>query len=807
MPVCFKCFCDCGTPTKLITHLQFKHSIRSGSHFKCCDEGCVRTFQNIHSFKKHLQKQHYRVINPNVDIQASSSAGNVGRRVTIEEQNTILGIIRPINESPSDTPDFVSLIKNEAISVMTSLYSIDRVPREYVQHVIDIIVQFLHGSAIDDLRSSILNTLKECGSNLTEDIKSKFHSLVSSFDALDTEYKRFKCLTDIGVLQKTTEITIGTNLENKVINGQPQVDVSLCKGTFISLRDTLQSFLSMSGVLDSILNYVKALERESENISNLMQCDHWKFITRNCNKGTVFPLLIYFDEFETCNPLGASAGVHKIGAVYASLPCLPVEVRSHLENIFLVLLFHSQDRVTFGNHAVFKELISELTSLYNDGLTVNINNKVETIFFVVPCLIGDNLGLHGILGFTECFRSNFSCRFCKVNKDDSKCSTRECKDLLRDNDNYYEDVRKKDISLTGIKEDCVWNNLEYFHVTNNYSVDIMHDLLEGVCIYDIGQLLHQFVMVDKLFSLEILNSRIQLFALGENDSKNRPGVITHKDVSQKKLKMSASQMLCLVRYLGLMIGDLVPVGNEYWTLYTYLNAIVSIVTAPSIQKDCYILLETLIEEHHSTYISLFGKSLKPKHHLMVHYPRIVQMSGPLIHLWSMRFEAKHKELKTSSNASCSRRNITYTIATKHQLKYANRLLSNRGFEDTKKVGPVKPVDYSEELPVILTINSCTTSWVNISGVLYKKNVVVILQVVDFLPQFGVITNIFVNSNTTYFVVKVFKTIYFDDHLCGYAVEDDNLKYTVAYSNLFNNCTSFIVTVSDGRLFIPLRYSM
>jgi hypothetical protein len=68
-------------------------------------------------------------------------------------------------------------------------------------------------------------------------------------------------------------------------------------------------------------------------------------------------------------------------------------------------------------------------------------------------------------------------------------------------------------------------------------------------------------------------------------------------------------------------------------------------------------------------------------------------------------------------------------------------------------------------------------------------------------------NIVVNSNTTYFVVKVVKTIYFDDHLCGYAVEDYNLKYTVAYSNLFNNCTSFIVTVSDGRLIIPLRYSM
>lgn len=63
-----------------------------------------------------------------------------------------------------------------------------------------------------------------------------------------------------------------------------------------------------------------------------------------------------------------------------------------------------------------------------------------------------------------------------------------------------------------------------------------------------------------------------------------------------------------------------------------------------------------------------------------------------------------------------------------------------------------------------------------------------------MPQFGLITNIVINGNTTYFVVKVYKTIFFDNHLCSYAVEDVNLKSTVAFSHLLNNCTSFIVTV-------------
>lgn len=37
-----------------------------------------------------------------------------------------------------------------------------------------------------------------------------------------------------------------------------------------------------------------------------------------------------------------------------------------------------------------------------------------------------------------------------------------------------------DVTITGIKEDSCLNALEYFHVTENVGVDIMHDVLEGV---------------------------------------------------------------------------------------------------------------------------------------------------------------------------------------------------------------------------------------------------------------------------------------------------------------------------------------
>ncbi|KAB7499413.1 hypothetical protein Anas_09724 [Armadillidium nasatum] len=51
------------------------------------------------------------------------------------------------------------------------------------------------------------------------------------------------------------------------------------------------------------------------------------------------------------------------------------------------------------------------------------------------------------------------------------------------------------------------------------------------------------------------------------------------------------------------------------------------------KKGIHILLSTIISEHHELYLELFTDSdLKPKHHFMVHYPRMVCAYDPIIHL-------------------------------------------------------------------------------------------------------------------------------------------------------------------------------
>lgn len=118
-------------------------------------------------------------------------------------------------------------------------------------------------------------------------------------------------------------------------------------------------------------------------------------------------------------------------------------------------------------------------------------------------------------------------------------------------------------------------------------------------------------------------------------------IITCDHIRAEKLRFSASEMLFFVRHFGLMIEDLVPEIEEVWQLYIRLIQILDSSTAPFVDTNLSTYLTTLIAEHHELYCKLFSKTLKPKHHNMIHYPSM-NLIGPLIHVWSMRMEGKHR---------------------------------------------------------------------------------------------------------------------------------------------------------------------
>ncbi|CAG5090363.1 Protein of unknown function [Cotesia congregata] len=125
-------------------------------------------------------------------------------------------------------------------------------------------------------------------------------------------------------------IKIGERLEYKNIDGSNHLVPVNIFAEKIPLAQLLKVFFQSSDILKETLEFMRLLECEINIISTL-----WKKQRSLFTEKIVFPLFLFFDEFETNNPLGSHKGINKCGAVYINLPNIPPQYKSKLENIFL----------------------------------------------------------------------------------------------------------------------------------------------------------------------------------------------------------------------------------------------------------------------------------------------------------------------------------------------------------------------------------------------------------------------------------------------------------------------------------------
>lgn len=131
--------------------------------------------------------------------------------------------------------------------------------------------------------------------------------------------------------------------------------------------------------------------------------------------------------------------------------------------------------------------------LFDEGIIISTNNVFHEVKFCLSLVLGDNLGVNSIQGFSESFSANVVCRFCKINKASLKVSCAENVELLRTVENYSVDCAELNFQLSGIKEASIWNYVHNYHVIRNSSCDIMHDVFEGVCRYDMSHVILNFL--------------------------------------------------------------------------------------------------------------------------------------------------------------------------------------------------------------------------------------------------------------------------------------------------------------------------
>lgn len=181
----------------------------------------------------------------------------------------------------------------------------------------------------------------------------------------------------------------------------------------------------------------------------------------------LIPYFLYSDDMEINNPLGSHAKIHSVCNVYYSFPCLPAK-QSKLKNIFLAATLKSSDTKTFGIEICFKTLMKELKELEEIGLNINVSDSVTMeVHFILGLVIGDNLSVNSLLGFSQSFSSTFFCRLCKAGKLETQTAFSEKRTLIRTIDGYENELKNKHLEKTSITSDCVFNEIPSFHAVSN----------------------------------------------------------------------------------------------------------------------------------------------------------------------------------------------------------------------------------------------------------------------------------------------------------------------------------------------------
>ncbi|XP_034255353.1 uncharacterized protein LOC117653657 [Thrips palmi] len=803
MPSCSVCGVSFVSITGVHQHLTIHHpSTDLSSNLKCKTEGCLRIFTGWQKLRHHFIRDHKFPIRANVSNARKNDKLNKKKAEETEENcdgfesnsadDLFHGDVSG-NASPSKLGE---LAVANASSFLTKFYANPRIPRNHIQDIVQNVSVFLQ-DIISYLTPSLLNVMTDASidEKLKESqIKSLLGIIVQPFEeTLSTEYRRFKYLKESGNFIEAVDYIVGDRVDNKYARGVMSKKRVSVKGKYVPVKSILEKLFCLPDVYFKVKAYVEYLEKEFESgiISNFMQGKLWKMKIAKFH-GTddlVLPIFLYFDDFEVGNPIGPHSGLYKLGAVYFSLPCLPPEFQSSIENVFLSLLFHASDRAIpeDGNFYVFQEFIDDLNILESQGITIPVDGQMVKIHFIASLLLADNLGFHQALGFAGGFTANYYCRFCKSHKSEMCCMLEECALTLRKVQDYNSDV-DLGMTMSGVAENSVWNSLSSFHVYENYSVDILHDLLLGVCKTDMALILHHFVIVKKCVSVSVLNSRINSYNYTLNGFENRPSCIIEEDLKESKIRMTGIELLNFCLLFGFFVYDLIGIEcktSPHWSLYLALRGILDIATAKSFQKECIDTVPGLIREHHRIRVIDLKSPLLPKDHWLLHYFMVLIFSGPVAHLSTAKYESKHKLLKTMANSSTSRVFISHTIALKEQLSLCFRLESKRGLEVGFSSGPSHLVQtlyldgsykYRNSLPLEFKDFCNVVPWVELNGICYHNHsfVAVVSESESLFPLFAQIHKcILSDTHRVCFVLKLYETQSFDEMLHAYVIEESS----------------------------------
>lgn len=810
--ICYICHTNITHWKALVTHFKIFHLLKSDSTYKCCENNCTQSFQCLGSFKRHMIGKHTSRL---VAAVASNSSDNF--KCTSLSQNN--GNIENTVQSNDDTIltseiqfdiDFaVETIYKSAVTFIVSLHDNNNFTLKDVSNIQAGVMQNLLTPIISTLKNVIKTEIKEPSSLL------KFNQVITAitnpFQHCNSEYRLFNWLKTNNILSEIQQFTINNEICPVQHMGESVFDEKHTKGALLPMKLQFKNYFEHADNFKNQLNKLQKLHLSNDNnISNFVQGNLWQQKISNHSKDKILiPYFLYIDDAEINNPLGSHAMAQQISAIYYNFPL--AENSSKLKNIFLAALIKSFDLKKYGNDSCIQSLVTEINFLENDGIDIITLYGNFHVHFVLGLILGDNLGLNSILEFSKSFSANFYCRFCKASKTRTRVMCEEDQSLMRNISNYCLDVSSQNFSETGIYKDSILNQITSFHVIQNFCLDTMHDLYEGICHYDMCHIINYYINTAKLFTLDTLNSRKVNFNYGPIESGNLSTEISVNHLNNMRLKMSAREMMTFIHFFPLMIGDLVPENDEVWCLFLILLQIVDVLLSYTFNSNLISHLKQLISKHNYQYQMLFNDTLKPKHHFLTHYPTIIENSGPPRHYWSFRFEAKHKEMKMYARSITSRKNITLTLAKKFQLKFAHFLLQPNELKIILKEKHKIQSKYIETINKTLQLSPHTFSCyseLKFNGIFYKEGFY-LTKFSEEMNLFKIVEIIVIDQNdeVVFILGKPILLENFDTHYESYVVINDEevcINCVIYRANDFSGPPLNVTNISTGKRMLRLK---
>ncbi|XP_041693785.2 uncharacterized protein LOC121532136 isoform X1 [Coregonus clupeaformis] len=627
---CFVCQAELSSSNMLVRHLRLVHGYLPGKNLrlKCAQTGCGCAFGTFSGFRKHLNTKHTEYIDQQVDPDVYLSS--IGEAVTTNVEETAT-TSRTVNEHEVATSTLLKKSNRSTLDMCASAVA-QLKAAGLSQSTVNSFVSSME-EVFFEIQSQATDAALQCLSpQETENknrIEQSLQKLENPFTPLNSEAKRNKHFKEKWGIVEPVEKVLGTRFDsrrNKTTGTYDQVVVT-DKFAYIPILETLKAIFQNPELADMF----KPRHMPKEGVyADLRDAAYFKKSPLFSIEKDAIQIQLFYDDFETANPLGSKKGIHKLGAIYFTLRNFPPIFNSSLINIHLGALFHAQDIKRYGFNLILEPLVSDLKVLETEGLKVP--RLKDVIHGTIVQVTGDNLGLHGLFGFVESFGARYCCRFCLLEKD---CfQTVFCEDypkvVLRTIEMHklHCQTLQTDPTLPhiyGVKRICLLNSLQYFNTANNFSVDIMHDILEGVAQFEV-KLVLQYIK-ENFLNAEQLAGRIHAFDYGYNQQRNRPPRVKLFDGSND-LGLNAIQSWCLLRNMPLLFGDLIQSDDQHWHLLLLLLHIVNIVFSPVLTEGMTIYLKHLIIDHHQLFKQLFPAiNLLPKHHFMIHYPRNIKTSA------------------------------------------------------------------------------------------------------------------------------------------------------------------------------------